>query len=57
MQHKVADLIPICRFCVIASHHPSGFLEDLVLEPNSIDTFVSIFCHTVPVCFAHVALF
>lgn len=57
MQHKVADLIPICRFCVIACHHPSGFLEDLVLEPNSIDTFVSIFCHTVPVCFAHVALF
>lgn len=29
-------------------HATQGFLEDLVLEPNSIDTFVSIFCHTVP---------
>jgi hypothetical protein len=30
-----------------------GFLEDLNLEPNSIDTFVSVFCHTLPVSSLH----
>jgi hypothetical protein len=30
-----------------------GFLENLNLAPNSIDTFVSIFCHTLPVSSLH----
>ena len=34
----------------------SGFLEDLNLAPNSIDTFVSIFCHSESVSSAPILL-
>ncbi len=45
-----------CKPLLMFSHWPqqlSGFLEDLHLPPNSIDTFVSIFCHTVPASSLH----
>lgn len=44
--------------CPIAfpAHNISGFLEDLNLAPNSIDTFVSIFCHSEPVSSAPILI-
>ncbi len=39
--------------CNCLTNGPPGFLEDLHLPPNSIDTFVSVFCHTAPVRSSH----